>query len=204
MKFKIKYLIIWIIFIAFIFLIWYFFAFKNWIQDLDKRLTYILTTFGLVFSIFQYWMSTLKDKDRFLAQLRIEEYRQIRQTIQEYFNILNIGLSEGTSLTETENKLINIKNELAVLIKSNHTKLFPGIMDLEPSKKLDSIFEKILLETSKARQKYQKILDSDSVRQNFEIEVLKMEWDSNIRDDFKEAFSVRDNLIQILQSKILL
>jgi hypothetical protein len=204
MRIKINYLITWIIFIVSLFLMGYAIIYRDWIQGLDKKLTYILGSFSIVFSIFQYIISTLREKDRYLSQLRIEEYRQIRLVIQEFINTVNTGLSDNISLIETENKLMNIKNELSVLIRSNNAKLFPGIMEQESSKILDTIYEKILLETSKARKEYQKLLDSESVAKNFAIEVLKMNLDMSIRNDFKESFTIRDDFFRYLQSQILL
>jgi len=160
MRIKIKYLITWIIFIVSIFILGYSIIYKDWIQGLDKKLTYILGSFSIVFTIFQYIISNLKEKDRYLSQLRVEEYRQIRLVIQEFINAVNTGLSDNISLVETENKLMNIKNELSVLIRSFNAQLFPGIMEQESSKSLDTIYEKILLETSKARKEYQKMLDT--------------------------------------------
>lgn len=204
MRIKIKYLITWIIFIVSIFIIGYSIIYRDWIQGLDKKLTYILGSFSIVFTIFQYIISNLKEKDRYLSQLRVEEYRQIRLVIQEFINAVNTGLSDNISLVETENKLMNIKNELSVLIKSFNVQLFPGIMEQESSKSLDTIYEKILLETSKARMEYQKMLDSKSIAKDFEIEVIKMNWDISIRTDFKESFNVRDDFFRYLQSQILL
>lgn len=204
MRIKIKYLITWIIFIVSIFSIGYSIIYRDWIQGLDKKLTYILGSFSIVFTIFQYIISNLKEKDRYLSQLRVEEYRQIRLVIQEFINAVNTGLSDNISLFETENKLMNIKNELSVLIKSFNLQLFPGIMEQESSKSLDTIYEKILLETSKARMEYQKMLDSKSIAKDFEIEVIKMNWDIIIRTDFKESFNVRDDFFRYLQSQILL
>lgn len=204
MRIKIKYLITWIIFIVSIFVLGYSIIYRDWIQGLDKKLTYILGSFSIVFAIFQYIIYNLKEKDRYLSQLRVEEYRQIRLVIQEFINAVNTGLSDNISLVETENKLMNIKNELSVLIRSFNAQLFPGIMKQESSKNLDTIYEKILLETSKARQEYQKMLDSKSVARDFAIEVIKMNWDMNIRTDFKASFTVRDDFFRYLQSQILL
>jgi hypothetical protein len=215
MKIRIKYLVIGALFIISLLFILYAFSFTNWVPELEQKLTYILASFSIVFSIFQYSINNQRDRDRYLhqlqieesrylSQLRIEEYRQIRLLIQEFINTVNNGLSENVSLIETASKLLNRKNELANLIKSNNSKLFPGLMQQESSKTLDEIFEKILLETSKARQKYQKILDSNSVAKEFETEILKMNWDLEIRNDFKKAFEIRDNLLQYLQSLIIL
>jgi hypothetical protein len=204
MRIKIKYLITWIIFIVSIFILGYSIIYKDWIQGLDKKLTYILGSFSIVFTIFQYIISNLKEKDRYLSQLRVEEYRQIRLVIQEFINAVNTGLSDNISLVETENRLMNIKIELSFLIKCFNTQLFPGIMEQESSKSLDMIYEKILLETSKARKEYQKMLDSKSVAKDFAIEVVKMNWDISIRTDFKASFTVRDDFFRYLQSQILL
>lgn len=204
MRTKIKYFITWIIFILFILLLGYFIIYKDWIQGLDKKLTYILGSFSIVFTIFQYVISNLKENGRYLSQLRVEEYRQIRMVAQEFISAVNTGLSDNISLVETENKLVNIKNELSVLIRGNNAQLFPGIMELDSSKKLDAIYEKILLETSKARKEYQKMIDTKSVAKKFAIEVIKMNWDISIRTDFKESFTVRDDFFRYLQSQILL
>jgi len=204
MRIKIKYLITWIIFILSIFLLGYSIIYREWIQGLDKKLTYILGSFSIVFTIFQYVISNLKEKDRYLSQLRVEEYRQIRLVIQEFINTVNTGLCDNTSLVVTENKLMNIKNELSVLIRGNNAQLFPGIMEQDSSKKLDTIYEKILLETSKARKEYQEMLDTQSVAKDFAIEIIKMNWDIRIRTDFKESFGVRDDFFRYLQSLILL
>ena len=204
MKIKAKYLVIWTLFVVSLILICYAIIFKNWITEFDQKITYFLSSFAIVFSIFQYSISNAKDKDRYIGQLRIEEYRQIRLLIQEFINTVNTGLSENVSLIETENKLINFKNELAVLIKSNNSIIFPGLMQQESSKTLDEIFEKILIETSKARKEYQKFLDTKSTAKEFGLEVIKMNWDSIIRDDFKKSFEIRDKLLKYLQSTIIL
>jgi hypothetical protein len=204
MKIKIKYLVTWIIFTLSILLLGYSIIYRDWIQGLDKKLTYILGSFSIVFTISQYVISNLKEKDRYLSQLRVEEYRQIRLVVQEFINTVNTGLSDNISLVEIENKLMNIKIELSVLIKGNNAQLFPGIMELDSSKRLDTIYEKILLETSKARKEYQKMIDTKSVAKDFAIEVIKMNWDISIRTDFKDSFTVRDDFFRYLQSQILL
>ncbi len=204
MKIKIKYFSIWTFFIISLILICYVIILKDWISGFDKKLTFFLASFAIVFSIFQYLLRNAIDKVRYISQLRIEEYRQIRLIIQDFINVVNTGLSENVSLVETESKLLNVRNELAVLIKSNNSVLFPELMNQNSSKSLDEIYEKILLETSKARKEYQKLKDSESIASESVAEVIKMNWHHTIKDDFKRSFKIRDDLLKYLQSTIIL
>lgn len=203
MSFKNKYLIAWVLFIISLIAIWFVFIYKDWIATLDQRLTFILASIGVFFGIFQFTISNIKEKEKWVNEIKLEEYRKIRDLIQRFINTVNAGLSDNSTPIDTENLLINLKNELSVCINSNDAVVFPGIAKQETSKKLEAVFNKIIEETSKARKRHQTIIDSLQDSKEIKLEILKMEWGMSIYDILHESFVLQNKLLKELQYKIM-
>ena len=205
-KFLRKTTFIWLFFILALILIWYLFIYTDWIKEVDQKLTFILGSVAVVFSIFQFLINDQRDRERYINQIRIEEYRRIRNVIQDFIDTVNYGLTMIVSPVETENKLLNLRNELSILINSNMTRVFPDLKENCSSKKLEELTARVLMTTSKVRVKYQKIDSSKLAHvENLEkvsLEVLNMEWGHAIKDDLFEIMKERTKLLDYLQSTL--
>jgi hypothetical protein len=203
-RIHIRTIITWLAFVFSLFLIWYLFIKKDWIPEVDQKLTFILGFFAVAFSVFQFIINNQKDNERYLNQIRLDEYRRIRIIFQDFIDTLNNGLSEIITPIEAENRLLNLRNELSVLMNTNNSRIFPNLKQQVSSKKIDELSEKILLTTSKIRVSYQKTIENELVKeigmQNLKLGLLYMEWGNSVKDDLKELMEERTILLDYLQS----
>lgn len=205
-KFLNKTAFIWIFFILSLVLTWYLFIYTDWIKEVDQKLTFILGSIAVAFSIFQFLISDQKERQRYINQIRIEEYRSIRNVIQNFIDSINSGLTMIDSLVVTENRLLNLRNELSILINSNMIRVFPDLKENDSSKKLEELTAKVLMTTSKVRVKYQKIENNElpgaKNMEKVSLEILNMEWGHAIKDDLFEIMKERTILLDYLQSTL--
>lgn len=77
-KFKFKEIhIFWTCLIFGLFLIYFIFIKQNFIKNLDQKITFIIASFGVLFSILQFWYNSLRHRNDFLRNMGYEEYKRI-------------------------------------------------------------------------------------------------------------------------------
>lgn len=204
--YSIKTTLIWILFILALTLIWYMFIKKNWIPEADEKLTFILGSVAFVFSVFQFMISNQNDKKRYLNQIRLEEYRRIRAVIQDFIDTINNGLGMNISPVETENRLLNHRNELSILINSNISRVFPDLKENDSSKKVEELTANILKTSGRVRGKYQKIKNNElpgaKEMEKNSLEILNIEWGHAVAEDLVGLMKERTKLLDYLQSTL--
>jgi hypothetical protein len=197
-----KYSIITLIILVPLVVLWYFFAYVKTSYTLESKIAICLGVISIFFGLFQFILSLEIDREKSFNQMRVEEYRQIRRLFQEFINTANNSLSYPDSTIDSEAKIINLKNEIVVTLKSISLQLFKDIENEPSYNKIVELTEIILSNISKYNSDYQNTKKNSINNEYFKLENIRKILMNNMREPLNQLINERSNLLTFLQSKI--
>lgn len=196
----------WITFILGLFTIYFLFIKCDFVTELDQKITFIIASFGILFSGIQFWMGSIRGKKEFIKTMRYEEYKRTRELINRFFNYLSDNMGEENDIHLLDRQLVSVKNELAVIIQTTNNSIFKGIKDVEEVKKFGIVSDEIITLTDKLRydiDKYNQQRKKVGQTIDFTIEVKIMNWHNDIRENIKELHELKYHMLKFMEEKII-
>ena len=174
-------------------LVWYLFFIEDFIIDSEKRITGVITILGLGFGVFQFWIVEINSNNRRLSELKYNEYRQLFMQIESIPELLNKEMmNDAIDSHYLVSSLINQINRVVSLINTNNSYLFTRLADLEATKNLKKVLEKILGAADKCRFEIEKAHEKKSPQAIDLIQIFEtIKWHNNTRDYLSELHSVK-------------
>ena len=199
---RFRYLLLYIFAILGLSIIWFLFIKLDLITEKPQKITFIIASLGILFSITQFIYSNLRHKDNVIYQIRYQEYNKLISLFNLYTNLMNDCMQKESSPNEIVNRLMNINNEIAVLINTTSNWIFPDLKLSSESKKLSELTGNVLILTSKFMNKYNGILDKFSEANDYtpHIEIERMNWHNSVQPLLKEIHKVKYQLFAIIQN----
>jgi hypothetical protein len=196
----------WLCLLAGLFLIYYIFIQKNVVSDVGQKIAFIIASFGVLFSIIQFWINSIRHRDDFIKNMRYDEYKRVREIINSFFNSLSENMGEKQNIHLLSRQLMDIKNELVVIMQMTNKSIFKGILENEAVIEFGQKSDTIILRTDQLRYKIDEWHEKKKVSEDmlqFAIEVEIMNWHNEIREIIKELHILKYRLFDFMEDKII-
>jgi len=196
----------WVCLLAGLFLIYFIFIQKNYVCDVGQKIAFIIASFGVLFSVIQFWVNSIRHRTDFLRNMRYDEYKRVREITNRFFNLLSENMGEKHDIHLLSRQLMDIKNELVVIIQMTNKSLFKDILKNESVVEFGKKSDELLARTDKLR------FDLDTLHEkkntfgdvfNFAIEVEIMNWHNEVREMIKELHELKYYLFEFMEDKII-
>ena len=196
----------WICLFAGLFLIYFIFIQQNLVCDLGQKITFIIASFGALFSVIQFWVNSIRHRDDYIRNMRYEEYKRVREITNRFFNTLSENMGEEHNIHLLSRQLMDIKNEFVVIMQITNKSIFKNILQneriIEFGKKSDLILER----TDKLRYDIDKLREKKGTRGdvlNFAVEVEIMNWHNEVREIIKDLHELKYHLFDFMEDKLI-
>ncbi|MBE0640130.1 MAG: hypothetical protein IH598_16575 [Bacteroidales bacterium] len=196
----------WICLIFGLFLIYFIFIRHDLIRNPEQKITFIIASFGILFSILQFWYNSIRHRNDFLRNMGYEEYKRIRELTNRFFNALYENMQGDQNIHLLSRQLVNLKNEISAIIRITNKSIFKGILENDYVKEFGVKSESVVLKTDELRAKLDKLFEKKEALGNlvdFEIEVEKMNWHNEIRDIIKELYELKYHVFEFMEKKLV-
>jgi hypothetical protein len=189
-----------------LFLIYYIFIQQDIVKELDQKITFIIASFGALFSIIQFWINSIRHRDDFIRNLRYEEYKRVREITNRFFNSLSENMGEEQNIHRLSRILMDIKNELVVIMQITNKSIFKGILQNESVIEFGKKSDIILTKTDQLRYKIDQLNDKkDSYGDTlqFAISVEIMNWHNEMIGEISELHRLKYHLFEFMEDKLI-
>lgn len=196
----------WFCLLVGLFLIWYIYIQKNLVKDLGQKITFIIASFGVLFSIIQFWVNTIRHRADFIRSMRYEEYKRVRELTNRFFNSLSENMGEKQNIHLLSRQLMDIKNELVVIMQITNKSIFKGILENESIIEFGEKSDLILERTDKLRYDLDKLYEKKETKGDifqFAIGVEIMNWHNKVREIISELHELKYHLFKFMEDKII-
>jgi len=192
-------------FIVGVIIIWYLFICKSILDD-ESKIPTIIACLGLLISLVQFRIISLKRKQDNKNKIRLTEYYKIRELLNDFTSTINEDIfKDPIDVASVLTKLISAKNEIAIIINTNDSFLFPDLNKMN-GKKVGDLMDKIL----KTTEEYYKSIEEKSHKlKNSEklSDIIKaldiIAWHNDIRNDLMELHKEKYNFLKYLQKYLI-
>jgi hypothetical protein len=205
-KYRNQTILVWISFLIGLLLIYYLFIYLNLVSNLDQKITFIIASFGILFSITQFWFSSIHRKTDFIRNMRYEEYRKVREVTNNFFFYLNENMLAEPNIHLLVRQLIKTKYELTVIIQMSNKTILPGILDNESVKRFGQVSDEIITKTDKLRSKLDILVNKRTLAGSgvdTEIEIEKMNWHNDILGNLVELHELKYHIFSLFEKEII-
>jgi hypothetical protein len=196
----------WVCLILGLILIYLIFIQKNLVKDLDQKITFIIASFGALFSIIQFWVSSIRHRNDFIKMMRYDEYKRIRELINRFFNSLSENMGEKQNIHLLSRQLTDIKNELVVIIQMTNKSIFKGILENKSIIEFGQKTDAILVQTDKLRYKIDEMNEKKNVTEDvmqFAIGIEIMNWHNELIPIIKELHILKYRLFEFIEHRLI-
>ncbi|WP_161889558.1 hypothetical protein [Pontibacter russatus] len=175
--------------------------------DKEKSITFLLSSLGLVFAVFQVVLNIKIQAVRNKTALRHNEYKDFQKLLNSISELLINEMVSEPNVEGLVSALLNKKNEVISFILSNDTYLFDGIKENNVLKETLYIVEDLGVRTDKYRAELDKIEETrksmqgniyNPVRDN----LLRMEWHNDINKILKRFHELKHQALKEIQKHI--
>lgn len=189
-----------------LFLIYFIFIQMNFVKALDQKIAFIIASFGVLFSIIQFWVNSIRHKNDFIKVMRYDEYKRVREITNRFFNSLSENMGEKHDIHLLSRQLGDIKNELVVIMQMTNKSIFKDILENESVIDFGKKSDLILTKTDQLRYKIDGLYEKkDKYGDTFQfaISVEIMNWHNEMIGVIKELHELKYCLFEFMEHKLI-
>ncbi len=205
-KYKIEKITAWVIIFLGIIAIYFIFIFFDIVPKTDQKITFIIASFGALFSIIQFWISSISRRMDFIKRIQYEEYLRVRELIQIFFNHLSENMVQVRDIHSLVRQLNNTRNELSVIINSNNKSILSGVTKNQSVINFGEKLNEVIIKTDKFRlesDRFEKAKNSSKGKPDWSIKIEEMNWRNDILKDVKTLHELKYDLLFAIEKKII-
>jgi len=118
-------------------IIYYLFIIKDIASNNSDRITFLIGSFGILFTIIQFFLNSLSNKLTFIKKLRYEEYVKLKEIIDEFSNYVMEDLGNVEKSRYLKGKLYLTCREFKARIDTANKYVFPNIASHRTARKVE-------------------------------------------------------------------
>lgn len=203
-KYNLQLIILWISFILLLSIIIFFLYRPNIIKETSERLTILIASIGILFSITQLFSNNINKNIAFLRQIRYDEYKRVRALMHRFFDSISGAMNKELDVYTLVHKLTTTKNELATILNVNNKTIFYGIHNNKSVKEFGEISDEIIIRTDQLRSKTDKLNNSqEETLLLVELEIEKMNWHNEIIEKVEKLHNLKYELLGFIENKTI-